>query len=106
MRYNRFNIHDLRNDPRVGRWYTQLRSQPSWVWKLAGAAALVVIVVPILTLALTAAAAFAVVLGGLVLARRLGRWFGDRFNFRRSRRHPSRHAPPGRQNVHVIRIGD
>ena len=106
MRYNRFNIHELRHDPRLHRWVARLRSQPAWVWKLAGGAALLVIVLPILTLVLTAVAAFAAVFAALFLARRIGSWLGERLGFRKPRHRAPHPTTPGHRGIHVIRIGD
>lgn len=93
MNASHFNFNTLRDDPRFTRVYAEVRSRPSWVWKFASLAAVLVFVVPIVTLLLTATLTFAVVFVVLSLAHRA--YLGVRSLFT--------DEGEGRRNVRVVR---
>ena len=98
------NFAAFQSDPRFGQWYATVRRQPTWAWKIAGFAAALVIIVPIVMMVLTAIATFIVVFAVLSIAHRLGDWVGRLFG----RRDGSASAPgvgwpdDGRRGVRVI----
>jgi hypothetical protein len=93
-----FSFQSIRTDPRVGRWYAQFQSRPSWVWRVALAAAMV-IVVPVVAMFLAAVITFLVVFAAASLLNILVQTFRSLLGGR-----AGDPTDEGRRNVRVIRI--
>lgn len=93
MRLIQLNFDQFRDDPRYARWSSQIGGQPSWVWRFAALAAAFVIIVPIVTILMAAAATFVLVY--LVLAG--VHWIAE------SLRGLLGAGREGRRNVRVVR---
>lgn len=98
MQFRFINTEQLRDDPRFGGWYSRATSQPSWAWKIAGAVALLVFVVPIILLTLAALLAFGVVFGVLMLVHKVASLFSGS-----PETAVEADTDKGRRNVRVIR---
>lgn len=93
----------IRQHRTFGPWFAQVERQPSWVVKLALAATVLVIVVPLalLTLAAVFVGLAVFILAGFIVSG--GRVLSDLFSGRGRGGGTTVHVDDGRRNVRILR---